>query len=82
MNPIVQAVRNILKAKLLLIIKHQGNCTKTQLPCSTCPIYGNESCQPFKIGSEEAWKQETYRRAVTLYIEKFGKDEELLETLI
>ena len=61
-----------MKKELLIIIKEKGHCDVLQ--CVDCPLKGEGFCfilQP-----------ERYTEALSMYVENYGKDEDLLEVLI
>lgn len=69
------------KEVLLLLVKHQGNCSAIREiqydHCIACPFGDNET-------KDCALQAVPHRKEAILdyYLDKYGKDEDLLETLI
>ena len=78
--------KQVEKEVLLLIIQHKGSCPA--FDCYGCPFHIEEkypfncNLQPKTSIGVDRFAEDTYRIALDLYLEKFGKDPELVEALL
>ena len=66
----------ISKEMVLLMIKGRGICS-IPVVCQDCPINCTGSSMLYYVSNETK-----YKKALKYYIERYGKDEDLLEALI